>query len=90
MSGASKIIVVDIHSMIGLKHFTKKTKNITAIPDLVRYFKKLNLKNPLVVSPDKGGKQRAKEFAEKYDTDYIALEKSRNRKTGKVKLKQQT
>ena len=59
-AGASKIIIVDIHSLIGLKYFTIKTKNVTAIPDLAEYFKKLSLKNPLVVSPDQGGKERAK------------------------------
>ncbi len=85
--GASKIIAVDIHSVIGLKHFTIKSKNVTAIPDLVKYFKKLSLKNPLVVSPDQGGKNRAKEFAKKFELEYIALEKKRDRKTGKVKIK---
>jgi len=85
--GASKIIAVDIHSVIGLKHFTIKTENVTAIPDLVMYFKKLSLKNPLVVSPDQGGKNRAKEFAEKFESEYIALEKKRNKKTGKVQIK---
>ncbi len=85
--GASKIIAVDIHSVIGLKHFTIKSENVTAIPDLVRYFKKLSLKNPLVVSPDQGGKNRAKEFAEKFESECITLEKKRNRKTGKVKIK---
>ena len=86
-AGASKIIAVDIHSIIGLKHFTIKTKNVTAIPDLVKYFKKLSLKNPLVVSPDQGGKDRAKEFAKEFGTEYIALEKKRDRKTGKVQIK---
>ena len=86
-AGASKIIVVDIHSSIGLKHFSIKTKNVTAIPDLVGFFKKLSLKNPLVVSPDQGGKERAKEFAKEFNSDYIALEKTRDRKTGKVKIK---
>ena len=86
-AGASKIIAVDIHSIIGLKHFTIKTKNVTAIPDLVKYFKKLSLKNPLVVSPDQGGKDRAKEFAKEFESEYIALEKKRDRKTGKVKIK---
>ena len=85
-AGASKIIAVDIHSMIGFKHFSIKTKNVTAIPDLVKYFKKLSLKNPLVVSPDQGGKDRAKEFAKEFGTEYIALEKKRDRKTGKVKI----
>ncbi len=85
--GASKIIAVDIHSAIGLKHFTIKSKNVTAIPDLVKYFKKLSLKNPLVVSPDQGGKNRAKEFAKEFGTKYIALEKKRDKKTGKVQIK---
>ncbi len=86
-AGASKIIVVDIHSLIGFKHFSIKTKNVTAIPDLVGYFKKLSLKNPLIISPDQGGKERAKEFAKEFNLDYIALEKKRDRKTGKVKIK---
>ncbi len=86
-AGASKITVVDIHSLIGLKYFSNKTQNISAIPDLVKYFKKLRLKNPLIISPDQGGKQRAKEFAKEFNSDYIALEKARDRKTGKVKIK---
>ena len=86
-AGASKIIVVDIHSSIGLKYFSIKTKNVTAIPDLVGFFKKLSLENPLVVSPDQGGKERVKEFAKEFNSDYIALEKTRDRKTGKVKIK---
>ena len=86
-AGASKIIAVDIHSIIGFKHFTIKSKNVTAIPDLVKYFKKLSLKNPLVVSPDQGGKDRAKVFAKEFESEYIALEKKRDRKTGKIQIK---
>ncbi|MFB5646707.1 MAG: ribose-phosphate diphosphokinase [Candidatus Nitrosomaritimum yanchengensis] len=85
--GASKIIVVDIHSKIGLKLFRIKSENVTAIPDLVGYFKKLDLKNPLVISPDQGGKQRAKEFADEYKSEFLALKKQRDRKTGKVQIK---
>lgn len=86
-AGASKLIVVDIHSKIGLKYFKIKSKNISAVPDLARYFKKINLKNPLVVSPDQGGKERAKEFAKEFGSEFIALKKQRNRKTGKVQIK---
>ena len=86
-AGASKIIAVDIHSMISFKHFTIKTKNVSAIPELVKYIKKLRLKNPLVVSPDQGGKERAREFAKELGSEYIALEKTRDRKTGKVQIK---
>jgi len=86
-AGASKIIAVDIHSLIGFKHFTIKTKNVSAIPELVQYFKKLSLRNPLVVSPDQGGKERAKAFAKELGSEFIALEKKRDRKTGKVQIK---
>ena len=86
-AGASKVIVVDIHSKIGLKHFKIKYENISAIPDLTRYFKKINLKNPIVVSPDQGGKERAKDFAYNFGSEFTALKKQRNRKTGKVQIK---
>ena len=84
--GASQIIVVDIHSIMGLKHIKIKTKNISAIPELVKYFKKMKLTDPLVVSPDEGGKDRAREFAKYFDSDYIALSKLRDRKSGKVRI----
>ncbi len=88
--GATKIIVVDVHSFIALKLFDIPTKNVSAVPELVKYFKKLRLKDPLVVSPDFGGVQRARNFARLLGLDLIALDKHRNRKTGKVTIKQGT
>ena len=85
-AGASKIIVVDVHSMLGLQHFKIPIRNVSAVPELANHLKKLRLKNPLVVSPDLGGKERAKEFAKFYGTNYIALQKQRDRKTGKVQI----
>ncbi|TBR11985.1 MAG: ribose-phosphate pyrophosphokinase [Candidatus Nitrosotenuis sp.] len=85
-AGASKVIVVDIHSQIGLKHFDIPVKNVSAVQELVDHFKKLKLKDPLVVSPDLGGAARAEEFAALYGTDFIALKKQRDRKTGKVEI----
>jgi len=85
--GLSKIIVVDIHSKIGLKQFKIKSENLTAIPDLVKHFKKIKMENPLIVSPDQGGKERAEKFAKESNLDFIALQKFRDRKTGKVKIK---
>ena len=85
--GASKIIVIDIHSKIGLNHFKIKSENLSAVSELAKYFKKSNLTNPLVVSPDQGGRERAKEFSKNFGSEFIALVKSRDRKTGKVKIK---
>ncbi len=83
-AGAQKIVVVDIHSKIALNHFKIPKENISAIPELAKYFKRMKLKDALVVSPDMGGALRAKKFASLIDTDFIALKKSRNRNTGKV------
>lgn len=84
--GVKKLIVVDVHSMIGLKHFKFPTKNISAIPELVKFTKKLKIKNPLVISPDAGGKDRAKDFAKLLGTEFIFLDKKRDRNTGQVKI----
>ena len=69
--GTKKVIVVDIHSNTALNHFKIPTENVSAMPELVKYFKKLNLKNPLVVSPDMGGASRTKKFASLLKTDFI-------------------
>jgi ribose-phosphate pyrophosphokinase len=84
--GAKKIITVDIHSKMALQQLKIATENVTAITELVKYFKKKNLKNTLIVSPDLGGKQRAEKFASLMNTDFIVLKKNRNRKTGKVDI----
>lgn len=86
-AGASEVIVVDIHSKVGLGHFEIKSQNVTAVPELAKYFKKMGLKNPLVVSPDQGGRGRAEEFARSSKLDCIALEKQRDRRTGRIRIK---
>jgi len=86
VAGAKKAFVVDIHSKTALNHFKINSENISAIPELAKYFKKLKLKNSLVVSPDAGGSLRAKKFANLLNTGFITLKKSRNRNTGKVRV----
>ena len=86
VAGAKKVFVVDIHSKTALNHFKIPSENISAIPELAKYFKKLKLKNSLVVSPDTGGSLRAKKFANLLNTGFITLKKSRNRNTGKVRV----
>ena len=83
-AGAKKVIAVDIHSNTALKHFKIPKENVSAIPELAKYFKKMKLKNALVVSPDMGGSLRAKKFAGLLNIGFIALKKSRNRNTGKI------
>ena len=84
--GTRKIITVDIHSNIALRELKIPSENITAITELVKYFKKKKLTNPLIVSPDLGGKQRAIKFANLMGIESIALKKHRDRKTGVVNI----
>ena len=84
--GTRKIITVDIHSNIALRELKIPSENITAITELVKYFKKKKLTNPLIVSPDLGGKQRAIKFANLKGIESIALKKHRDRKTGVVNI----
>ena len=84
--GTKKVIVVDIHSKLALKQLKISSENVSAVSNLANYIKRLKLKNPLVVSPDQGGKERAGEFANALKTDFIALKKHRDRKTGKVNI----
>jgi ribose-phosphate pyrophosphokinase len=86
-AGAIKVIVVDIHSKMALNHFKITAKNVSAIPELVKYFKKLKLKDPLVVSPDLGGIARARDFAKLLGVKFIALKKYRDRKTGVIEIR---
>jgi len=83
-AGAKKVVAVDIHSKVALNHFKIPKENVSSIPELAKYFKKMKLKNALVVSPDMGGSLRAKKFAGLLNIDFIALKKSRNRNTGKI------
>ena len=85
-AGVKKVLTVDIHSKIALKELKISSENVSAMDVLVKHFKKLKMKQPLVVSPDMGGQERAKKFANLLKTDFIALKKHRDRKTGKVNI----
>ena len=85
-AGVKKILTVDIHSRLALKELKISSENVSAMEGLVKYFRRMKLRNPLVVSPDLGGQDRAKSFADLLKTDFIALKKYRDRKTGKVKI----
>jgi len=85
-AGSSKTISVDMHSEIGMSYFKGPMDNISAIPDLVSEVKKMDLENPVVVSPDSGGSKRAESFSKIYGTDSTFLDKVRDKETGLVEI----
>ena len=85
-SGVKKVLTVDIHSKLALKELKISSENVSAMEVLVKHFKKMKMKDPLVVSPDLGGKERAEKFSKLLKTDFIVLKKHRDRRTGKVNI----
>jgi ribose-phosphate pyrophosphokinase len=85
-AGVKKILTVDIHSKLALKELKIPSENVSATEVLVKHFLKMKMKDPLVVSPDLGGKERAQKFSNLLKTDFIALKKHRDRRTGKVNI----
>jgi ribose-phosphate pyrophosphokinase len=84
-AGVRHVITVDIHSRLAMSHFSS-VQNVSSIPLLAEYASKMKLRKPIVVSPDAGGAERAKEFAKYSKTDALALKKSRDRTTGEVTI----
>ncbi|HXG74241.1 MAG TPA: ribose-phosphate diphosphokinase [Candidatus Nitrosotenuis sp.] len=84
--GASKIITVDIHSKLALNYFAVKILNLSATEKLAAYLKRINLQNPLVVAPDLFWSNAAKNLARLLGTQSSALNKQRDRKTGKLRI----
>jgi ribose-phosphate pyrophosphokinase len=82
--GLKHIITVDIHSQLSMSYFAS-IENVSSIPLLADYASnKMKLRNPIAVSPDAGGIDRAKEFARHLNTDVLVLKKFRHRVTGDV------
>ena len=84
-AGVEHIITVDIHSQLAMSYFAS-IQNVSSIPLLANYASKMKLRDPIAVSPDAGGTNRAKEFARLLDIDVIVLKKSRHRVTGEVTI----
>lgn len=84
--GTTKLITVDSHSP-NVLNCSFATKDLTAIPSLSAYVKKnMTINNPIVVSPDEGGIERAKKFARLINANILSLVKSRDRFTGDVSI----
>ena len=64
-AGANRALFVDLHAAQIQGFFNIPVDHLFASPVLVSYFRELNLPNLTVVSPDAGGVERARFFAQK-------------------------
>jgi ribose-phosphate pyrophosphokinase len=76
-AGADRALIIDPHAPQIQGFFNIPVDHLFASPVLVDYFKRLNLPNLTVVSPDAGGVERARFFAKKMDSALAIVDKRR-------------
>jgi len=78
-SGIDRVLTVDLHARQIQGFFDIPVDHIYARPVLLQYFLDLKLHNPIVVSPDAGGVERARAFAKLLNADLAIVDKRRPR-----------
>ena len=76
-AGADRALIVDLHAPQLQGFFNIPVDHLFASPVLVDHFKRMNLPNLTVVSPDAGGVERARFFAKKMDSALAIMDKRR-------------
>src|SRR5881227_3899342 len=76
-AGADRALMVDLHAPQIQGFFNIPVDHLFASPVLVDYFRKLELPNLTVVSPDAGGVERARFFAKKMEAPIAIVDKRR-------------
>jgi ribose-phosphate pyrophosphokinase len=76
-AGANRALFVDLHAAQIQGFFNIPVDHMFSSPVLVSYFRDLNLPNLTVVSPDAGGVERARHFAQKMGAPLAIVDKRR-------------
>ena len=76
-AGAHRALIVDLHTPQLQGFFNIPVDHLFASPVLVDHYRKLNLPNLTVVSPDAGGVERARFFAQKMGAPLAIVDKRR-------------
>ncbi len=76
-AGATRVLALDLHAGQIQGYFDIPVDHLYATPVTVDYFRKLKLKNLVVVSPDPGGVERARAFAKRLRAPLAIIDKRR-------------
>ncbi|SHF33543.1 ribose-phosphate pyrophosphokinase [Caldanaerobius fijiensis DSM 17918] len=77
VAGADRVLTMDLHAAQIQGYFNIPTDHLLGAPILSKYIINMNIKNPIVVSPDHGSAGRARNFAEKLDCPMAIIDKRR-------------
>src|SRR5271157_5780109 len=76
-AGTNRVLALDLHAGQIQGFFNIPVDHLYATPVTVRYFRRLKLKDPVVVSPDPGGVERARAFAKRLNAPLAIIDKRR-------------
>ena len=78
-AGADRVLTLELHAGQIQGFFDIPVDHLFSAPIMVEYFKKLNLENITVVSPDAGGVERARAFAKRLTAPLAIIDKRREK-----------
>jgi len=76
-AGADKVLGIDFHTHQIQGFFDVPVDHLYAAPVLVRYFRELQLEDPVIVAPDVGAAKMARGFARRLDASFAIIDKRR-------------
>lgn len=76
-AGADRVVTMDLHAPAIQGFFDIPVDHLPGVPILAEYFKNKGLDNVVVVSPDHGGVQRARNLAERIGAPLAIIDKRR-------------
>jgi len=76
-AGADRVLSMDLHAAQIQGYFNIPVDHLLGVPILAEYYKKMDLKDVVVVSPDLGSVTRARNFANLLDTPIAIIDKRR-------------
>ncbi|MCF0116943.1 MAG: ribose-phosphate pyrophosphokinase [Bacilli bacterium] len=77
VAGATRVLCMDLHAAQIQGFFNIPIDNFEALPVFTSYFKKKNIEDLVIVSPDHGGATRARKFAQNFDAPMAIIDKRR-------------
>ncbi|MBI2876091.1 MAG: ribose-phosphate pyrophosphokinase [Candidatus Tectomicrobia bacterium] len=78
-AGADRVLAMELHAGQIQGFFDLPVDHLYASPVLVEYFRRLEMRDLVVVSPDAGGVERARAFAKKLNASLGIIDKRRER-----------
>ncbi|MCR1899011.1 ribose-phosphate pyrophosphokinase [Irregularibacter muris] len=76
-AGADRVLTMDLHAAQIQGFFNVPVDHLVGVPILADYFKKKNIQDLVVVSPDLGSVTRSRNFADRLDAPLAIIDKRR-------------